>query len=110
MYHAGVPAPTALALMRSRYAAYVRGEIDYLADTQRAPLDRAAAGQWSRDTLWMGLEIVQTHAGGEDDDTGEVEFVARGVTAGKPFTMRERSRFEKVGGRWLYVDGVVRQS
>ena len=110
MYHAGVPAPTALALMRSRYTAYVRGEIDYLADTQRAPLDRPGASQWSRDTLWMGLEIVQTEAGGEDDDTGVVEFVARGVTAGKPFAMRERSRFEKVDGRWLYVDGRVRQS
>ena len=45
------PAPTALALMRSRYTAYVRGEIDYLAATQRAPLDRAGAAQWSRDTL-----------------------------------------------------------
>ena len=51
MYHAGVPAPTALALMRSRYTAYVRGEIDYLADTQRDALDRAGAAQWSRDTL-----------------------------------------------------------
>jgi len=110
MLHAGVPAPTALALMRSRYTAYVRGELDYLAGTQRAPLDRAAAGRWSRDTLWMGLEIVQTHAGGEHDDTGVVEFIARGVTAGKPFTMRERSRFEKVDGRWIYVDGQTRQS
>lgn len=110
MYHAGVPAPTAVALMRSRYTAYVRGELDYLAATQRQPLDRAAASAWSRDTLWMGLEIVETHGGGEADDAGTVEFIARGVTAGKPFTMRERSRFEKVDGRWIYVDGTLRQS
>jgi len=58
----------------------------------------------------MGLEIVQAEAGGEADDTGIVEFVARGVTAGKPFAMRERSRFEKVDGRWIYVGGKVRQS
>ncbi len=96
--------------MRSRYTAYVRGDVDYLADTQREHLDRAGAAQWSRDTMWMGLEIVQTQAGGETDDTGVVEFIARGVTAGKPFTMRERSRFEKVDGRWFYVDGTVRQS
>jgi SEC-C motif-containing protein len=110
MYHAGAPAPTALALMRSRYTAYVRGELDYLAATQRGPLDRTGAARWSRDTLWMGLEIVQTQDGGEDDDTGAVEFIARGVTAGKPFTMRERSRFEKVDGRWIYVDGKIGQS
>jgi uncharacterized protein YchJ len=42
----GVPAATALALMRSRYTAYVRGEIDYLIETHdasgRGALDRAA--------------------------------------------------------------------
>ena len=112
LYHDGVPAPTALALMRSRYTAFVRGEIDYLMDTHdpatRAGVDKKALAAWSRDTLWMGLEIVATEAGGEADDTGVVEFIARGVTKGQPFTQRERSRFRKVDGRWVYTDGAVR--
>ena len=99
--------------MRSRYAAYVKGAIDYLVDTQdastRGAVDRAGIAQWSRDTIWLGLEIVDVVAGGEDDTTGVVEFIARGATRGAPFAQRERSRFRKVDGAWFYVDGTVRK-
>lgn len=112
MYIDGVPAPTALALMKSRYTAFVRGAIDYLMDTHdastRVNADRKAIAQWSKDTLWLGLEIVTTEGGGEADDDGIVEFIARGATKGRPFIQRERSRFRKVDGRWFYVDGNVR--
>src|SRR5262245_27306965 len=105
----GVPAPTALALMRSRYTAYVRGAIDHLIQTQavetRGEVDREAVARWSRDTEWRGLEIVATEAGGYDDSEGVVEFVAKGVTRGAPFAQRERSRFRREDGQWVYVDG-----
>jgi len=108
----GVPAPTALALMRSRYTAYVRGAIDYLVETHdpetRGTLDRAAVEKWSRETAWLGLEIVATERGGEADDTGIVEFIARGATRGVPFAQRERSRFRRTAQRWVYVDGKLR--
>jgi SEC-C motif domain protein len=108
-----VPAPTALALMRSRYTAFVRGAIDYLIETHaretRAAVDRAAITKWSRDTNWQGLEIVATERGGEDDAEGIVEFIARGTTRTTPFAQRERSRFRKYDDRWYYVDGVVRR-
>ena len=108
----GAPAPTALALMRSRYTAFVRGAIDYLLDTHdastRRSVDRASLAKWSRDTGWLGLEIVATERGGEDDDDGIVEFIARGVTRGTPFAQRERSRFRRVDGMWFYVDGKIR--
>lgn len=111
-YHRGEPAPTAEVLMRSRYTAYVRGEIDYLVDTHdpvtRAGLDRESIAAWSRGTEWLGLEIVMTEYGTATDARGVVEFVARGKTNGKPFAQRERSRFRKVEGRWVYVDGKVR--
>ncbi|MBZ0235671.1 MAG: YchJ family protein [Deltaproteobacteria bacterium] len=110
-FHAGAPAPTALELMRSRYAAYVRGRIDYLVETHdpetRAAMDVAGATRWSRDTIWAGLEIVATSAGGHDDEIGVVEFVARGATRGKPFALHERSRFRRDEGRWVYVDGTT---
>lgn len=112
MYLDGVPAPTALTLMRSRYTAFVRGAIDYLMETHdastRAAADRKAIAKWSKDTLWMGLEIVATERGGEADSDGFVEFIARGVTNGRPFVQRERSRFRKgTDRRWYYVDGKV---
>jgi SEC-C motif domain protein len=95
--------------MRSRYTAYVQGAIDHLVATHapstRASLDLDAITAWSRDTLWLGLEIVATERGGTSDDEGVVEFVARGVTRGVPFAQRERSRFRRVDGRWCYVDG-----
>ncbi len=108
-YHRGELAPTALALMRSRYAAYVRGEIDYLVathdDSTRDQLDVPAMTAWARDTEWQGLEIVATEAGGESDTTGIVEFIARGTTAKRAFAQRERSRFRKIDGAWFYIDG-----
>jgi SEC-C motif domain protein len=95
--------------MRSRYAAYVRGEIDYLLATHdpstRDTVDRAAVERWSRETTWQGLEIVATEAGGEADETGIVEFIARGVTDGRSFAQRERSRFRRSLGAWFYLDG-----
>ena len=66
---AGAAAPTAVALMRSRYAAYVRGAIDHVVGTHdprtRAQLDAEAAAKWSRETQWLGLEIIATDRGGE---------------------------------------------
>ena len=110
--HAGAPAPTAVALMRSRYSAYVRGAIDYVVATHdaatRGTIDVEAATRWSHDTVWQGLEIVGTERGTEADDTGVVEFIARGITAGVPFAQQERSRFSRVDGRWYYIDGVAR--
>ena len=95
--------------MRSRYAAYVRGDMAYLhrthdADT-RGEFDRAAAERWSRSTSWTGLEIVATDAGGQADALGVVEFVARGTTDGAAFAQHERSTFRRVDGAWVYVGG-----
>ena len=109
---AGAPAPTALALMRSRYTAYVRGAVEYLLATHdpetRGSVDVKAVTRWSKQTLWLGLEIVDTQAGRKADREGVVEFIARGSTLGRPFEQRERSRFRKgEDGRWYYVDGDV---
>jgi SEC-C motif-containing protein len=110
-YLAGAAAPTALALMRSRYAAYVLGQVDYVFATHdpktSGNVDKDATRKWSEETRWAGLDIVATERGGEDDDEGIVEFVARGETGGQPFVHRERSTFRKLDGRWFFMDGVV---
>jgi SEC-C motif domain protein len=55
---------------------------------------------------------VRTEGGGQGDETGVVEFVARwrGASADRRAVtgeLREVSRFGRRAGRWLYVDGDV---
>ncbi|MEO8552525.1 MAG: YchJ family metal-binding protein [Kofleriaceae bacterium] len=105
-------ATTALALMRSRYTAYVRGNVDYLISTHaaetRTGLEQKEILKFTRATLWLGLEIVTTVAGGVADADGIVEFVASGVTRGQAFRQHERSRFRRdAAGAWCYVDGIL---
>lgn len=106
---AGAPAVTAEALMRSRYTAYVRGELDYIERTH-APeaagdFNRAQAEDMAGHVRWVGLEVGDTTAGGADDDTGTVEFIARFRKDGVEHVHHERAHFRREGDRWLYVDG-----
>ena len=107
---AGTPAPTALALMRSRYTAYARGDVAHLARTlapeHRADFDVADVSAGTKSTKWLGLEILDTEAGRADDSTGIVEFVARFQAQGQTRALHERSRFRRdTDGSWVYVDG-----
>jgi len=108
---AGAPAPTALALMRSRYTAYARGDVAHLERTlapeHRAGFDAADVSTGMRETQWLGLEILDTKDGGTDNSTGIVEFVARFKIQGQIRALHERSRFrrDEANGRWVYVDG-----
>jgi SEC-C motif-containing protein len=110
-YLAGAPAPTAVALMRSRYTAYVLGKVDYIVGTHdpktSGDVDPEATRKWSEETRWTGLEIISTDKGGANDEEGIVEFVATGETGGKGFAHRERSTFKKLDGRWFFIDGVT---
>ena len=102
-------APTAEALMRSRYTAHVLGQVDYLVDTHdpatRGGLDRAAIARWALGSTWLGLSILATVRGGRDDDDGIVEFEAAYASGGARHVHRERSRFRRCDGRWRYVSG-----
>ena len=109
-YHKGEQFPdTAEGLMRSRYCAYVVGEIDYIHNSlhpeHRADHDLDAARTWSKNSEWLGLEIVTTEQGGVDDTHGVVEFKAKYRDRGGLRQAHEVSQFERVGGRGMYVDG-----
>jgi len=56
-------------------------------------------------TAWLGLEIVRTAQGGEQDTAGTVEFIARYHEAGETKQLHETSRFVREAGKWYYVDG-----
>jgi SEC-C motif-containing protein len=103
-YLAGLAAPDAECLMRSRYSAFVRGNAPYLLATWHAS-QRPATLALDTAARWLGLEIKQHRITGPD--RAEVEFVARFRVGGKAVRQHERSRFVREDGRWLYVDGDV---
>jgi SEC-C motif domain protein len=106
-YIDGATVPTAEATMRSRYSAHVLGKIDYLAATlsaeQRADFDREQTEQSFGDVKWLGLEIRKTDKGGEADETGEVEFVARYRSGAEQSMHHELSFFTREEGRWVFA-------
>lgn len=98
------PAPTAEALMRSRYTAYTLLREDYLlatwhTSTRPASLDLAADVA----TKWIGLEVKRYEQ--QDADHAIVEFVARYKVNGHAHRLHEVSRFVREDGKWFYVDG-----
>ena len=105
----GAPAPNPEALMRSRFTAFVQGDLDHIENTHAAEVrdsfSRSAAESTAKSVEWVGLEIRGTSGGGEDDDTGTVEFAARFKKDGELQIHHEISNFHREEGRWVYVDG-----
>ncbi|MFY9510569.1 MAG: YchJ family protein [Rubrivivax sp.] len=104
-WHVATPAPTAEALMRSRYSAFVRGDIAYLLATWH-PSRRPPALTLEDGVQWLGLEVRRAQ---EQGDSASVEFVARSKLGGRAARLHESSRFVREDGRWFYVDGDIAQ-
>jgi SEC-C motif-containing protein len=103
-------AATPTELMRSRYAAFVLGEVDYLAATLCADHpDRTetAADDYrkAREGLrYLDLAILDASI---DGDVGEVLFYARIFERGQDRSFVELSGFVREGGKWKYASGVM---
>jgi SEC-C motif domain protein len=102
----GVAPPTAEALMRSRYTAFVDGDVGYLLRTWH-PDTRPADLDLDPGVRWTGLEVLDRVGGGLVDTEGVVEFRAHHRDGGRAGVQHERSRFVRDAGRWVYRDGVV---
>ncbi|MGB7086983.1 MAG: YchJ family metal-binding protein [Phormidesmis sp.] len=115
--HREAAAPTAEALMRSRYSAFCKGNIDYLIATHhpdyRDANARGSLRQSANHTQWMNLLIVRTQKGRTTDKTGTVEFVAAYrpkplLAIGQPqpaAQLHERSQFVREAQQWYYTAG-----
>ena len=100
------PARTAEALMRSRYSAYVLRLEACLLHTWH-PQTRPQALDLKHDTTrWLGLTVRGHEAGGPADDAGRVRFTAHYRDGEDARRLDENSRFVRLGGRWMYLDGV----
>lgn len=102
-----MPAKTAEALMRARYAAYTQGDIGFI---QQTMCGKAAEGfnpieakQWATSVTWLGLNVIQA---AEEGDHGCVEFFARYRTPDQQLHfIHEVSQFQRIDGDWFYFDG-----
>ncbi len=108
--HKGKTTPaTAADLMRARYSAFVKQEIDFIMNSvspaRKKDIDRKSIEDWARDTKWEGLQIVSTEKGGPADETGSVEFIARFNEKGKTEEHHELATFVKLNGSWFFDDG-----
>lgn len=102
----GEAAPTAEALMRSRYSAYALRREDYLLATWHASTRPLQLGLTEDDvTSWIGLQLKRHEQ--HDADHAMVEFVARYKVGGRAHRLHEVSRFVRDAGRWFYLDGEV---
>jgi SEC-C motif-containing protein len=101
-YHEGTLAPTALALMRSRYAAYALDKAEYIMRTTHpeSPHFEKDKKKWEQEIHIFSknrfLKLV-IHGSGED----WVHFTAY-LSGG---VLEEKSHFAKIDGKWLYLSG-----
>ncbi|CAG4882500.1 conserved protein of unknown function [Georgfuchsia toluolica] len=103
----GLRAPTAEALMRSRYTAYALGREAYVRETwhpatRPGALDLDDGGA----TKWIGLDVKRHEL--QDQSHATVEFIARYKINGRAHRLHELSRFICVDDQWFYVDGDIR--
>lgn len=106
LHAGGRPAATAEALMRSRYSAFVTHDEAYLLRSWHSTTRPGRVFEKHEvHPDWLGLTIHHCHAGGETDQDGEVEFIARFRVQGKPGQLHERSQFAREQGEWRYLDG-----
>jgi len=103
-------APTAEALMRARYSAYVKHEIAFIGSScirkeGENDIDMEETRKWSEESEWLGLKIHGTTKGASSDSEGVVDFSAFYARNGLRDEHRESAAFKKVDGAWMYSDG-----
>ncbi len=97
-------------LMRARYAAFARGEVDYLAKTlatDHPDRTETSADEYRRareNQRFLDLCILHTSI---DGDVGEVLFYARIFERGQDCSFVELSGFVREDGAWRYASGLL---
>ena len=97
-------APTAEALMRSRYAAYASHNADYLVATthvsQRKHHSKKDILDWATANNWLRLEILKA-----TENTVEFKAYYLNGEQQQSYIHHEKSTFIFENESWFYVDG-----
>jgi len=102
--------PTAEALMRSRYSAYVTRDADYLMGSthpsQREFHSKKEILNWAENNKWLKLEIIST-AGDTVEFKAYFSEIQSKTGVIQPIQIHhEKSSFVFESGSWYYVNGV----
>ncbi|GGF70274.1 YchJ family protein [Wenyingzhuangia marina] len=101
-------AKTPLELMKSRYTAYVLGDIDFLMlshhSSTRPISEKEEIFKWTQSVEWKGLEILEAKE--IQTSEGFVTFKAFFIENCIPNLIHEKSRFLKENDHWTYIDGI----
>jgi len=101
-------AESAEQLLRARYSAFVSGDVDFIMVTHHPEkvddIDKSSIKSWSRESQWMGLEIVNVDKSAEKDGEVAIDFVAKYLQEGKTYKHAESSLFKKTDGSWYFYD------
>lgn len=107
-YHDGTLPENALKLMKARYSAYAKNQLNFLFDTLHSNLRPQSFDDFikgiRKNAHYQRLVI---HDFQEDDPFATVTFTAYISMDGRDATFTEKSDFEKVEGRWLYKSGTI---
>ena len=104
-------AATAEQLMRSRYSAFVKKELDYILTSlhpeHRSDYDEKSTRAWAESAEWQGINIMNTIGGGPEDSDGQVEFVVSYIEKGNKQEHHELSTFKKEQDAWYFTTGKI---
>ena len=99
---------TAKELLQARYTAFTKGEVNFILTSHhsktRKDVKEEEIADWSKNSEWLGLKIVQEEGGKEGDQTGTLVFSAHYRADGKTHDHWEKSFFEKENGEWRFLD------
>jgi SEC-C motif domain protein len=98
-------------LMRARYTAFTVHQVDFIYESthpdHRDGFDREGTRAWAEQSSWQGLEIIGSSLGGENDNEGEVEFIARYKEKESNREHHERAQFRKCDNQWFFAESVM---
>lgn len=107
LYHINFNAPTAEALMRSRFSAFATANVHYILETQVENLSQGVDPVSFKAELskqrWVNLEITSS-------SETSVAFIASMLYNGILYTMQEHSQFISENGQWFYEKALEHNS
>ena len=99
---------TAVELLRARYTAFTQGAVEFILSSHHSrtvdEIKKDEIEDWSKNSEWLGLNIVQVEGGKESDTQGTIIFGAKYKAEGKDHDHWEKSYFEKENGDWKFLD------
>jgi len=99
---------TAEDLLRARYTAFTRNDVDFILSSHhsrtRDEVTREEIEDWAKNSVWLGLKVVQLEAGKKEDTQGTIVFAAHYKEGEKTQEHWEKSFFEKEDGTWKFLD------